>query len=99
MRMRQQSVQTNRRLRLLALLLGAVFALAVLFPHAHVVYPEAHDDARCALTATVGSGALVLAAVAVLAFVLYVLGRLRIPQPVLVRTEVPLSFFSRAPPE
>lgn len=97
--MPRTTAEHNRISALLGLALAAVFAVGVLFPTAHVVYPDAHDDARCALTATVGSGALVFAAVAVLAFVLSVLGRLRIPQPVLVRTEVPLSFSSRAPPE
>ncbi len=97
--MRRSTTTHNRLTALLGLVLAAVFAVAVVFPTAHVAYPDAHDDATCALTATVNSGALVLVAVAAVALVLAVVGRLLALQPVRAITDVPLPYSSRAPPE
>lgn len=89
----------NRLTTLLGLALAAVFAVGVLFPTSHVVYPDAHDDAACVLMLIVEAGAALVAIVALVLFALSVCGRLRAPQPVLVRNNVPLPFSSRAPPE
>lgn len=89
----------NRLTPLLGLALAAVFAVGVLFPTAHVVYPDAHDDAKCVLMAIVDSGAVALAAVVCFALALFVFEHLLASRPVRVCSEVPLPFSSRAPPE
>ncbi|HCU38759.1 MAG TPA: hypothetical protein DGT21_26090 [Armatimonadetes bacterium] len=89
----------NRVPQVLGLIVAAIFAVGVLFPTAHVVYPDAHDDAACVLMLIVEAGAALVAIVALVLFALSVCGRLLAPRPVYIRAEVPLPFSSRAPPE
>ena len=97
--MRRRPAVQNRVATVLGLMLAAVFAVGVLFPTAHVVYPDAHDDARCVLMLIVDVGAALVAIVALVLVALSVCGRLLAPQPVRAITDVPLPFSSRAPPK
>jgi len=83
-----------------ALIVGlvAVFLAAAFFPHAHIVYPDAHNDARCPLLVLVFSGALVLPGAVVIALVLRALpGTTFRPAPVAAAAYL-LPSSPRAPP-
>ncbi len=82
----------------LGLTVAVAFAVAMLFPHAHVVYCDTHDDETCVLMALVTSGALALATAACAVLVFAVLGHLPMLRTVSVLGAVSLPFSSRAPP-
>ncbi len=85
------------------ILIAAIFAAAVLlavglFPYAHVVYADAHDDATCPLMVLVLAGALMLPALVALMLLLRPLTIRKLWRPAPVFNPVVLSFSSRAPP-
>jgi hypothetical protein len=89
---------TDRGILIAAIFAAALLLIVGLFPYAHVVYPDAHDDATCPLIALVLTGALMLPALVALILLLRPLTICKLWRPAPVFNPVVLSFSSRAPP-
>ena len=89
---------TDRSIVIVVMFAAGVLVVAALFPHAHVVYADAHDDGTCPLMALVLAGALMLPALAALILLLRPMATRKPGWTVPVFNPVVLPFSSRAPP-